>query len=104
MKKAIKIFLGIIVVLFLGLTIFLLTFDINRYKDKIETAMTEATGYPVSIDSVKMKLSFFPTIVAHNIVVKADSRGSEKLAQINETDLTIALMPLIHKKIEISSA
>lgn len=101
MKKAIKIFLGLIVVIFLGLTIFLLTFDINRYKGKIETAATEATGYPVTIGSLSMKLSFFPTVVAHNIVVKANA--NENLAKIDQADLTMALLPLIHKKIEISS-
>ena len=100
MKKAIKIFLGLIIVIFLGLTIFLLTFDINRYKGKIETAASDALGRPVIISSLTMKLSFFPTIVAHNIVIK---EGNEKLVQIDQTDLTMALIPLIHKRIEISS-
>lgn len=105
MKKAIKIILGVFITVFVGLTIFLLTFDINSYKGKIEAAASEAIGHPVSIGSLQMKLSFFPTIVANNIVLKTngDITADKPLAQIDKVDLKTALMPLLHKKIEISS-
>ena len=67
MKKFLLIVLGVILLLVIGVAVFLLTFDLNSYRQMISTKMTEALGREVSIGKLEMKLSLIPTIKIKNI-------------------------------------
>lgn len=103
LKRILKIFMGLLVVLFVGITIFFLTFDLNSYKNIITTKASNALGRPVTIDSMSMKLSLIPTIEIKGVkIVNNDAFKDEPpLLEIDSINATLALLPLLKSKVEI---
>jgi AsmA protein len=77
-----------------------LLFNINSYKSRIETAVSEATGLDVRING-KMGLSFLPLgVSARNIHVTCE--GAELLS-IENLKIGVELMPLLRRQFEVTS-
>ena len=75
-------------------------FDINSYKSKIETVVSEATGLDVRIKG-KMGLSFFPFgLLANDIHVSG--RGGQILV-LERLEIGAELLPLIRRQLKITS-
>ncbi len=103
MKLLLKLFLSLIIIVFIAGGIFLWTFDLNRYRETITLQLSQALGRPVTIENMEMKLSLIPTIRASRITIGNPStfNASEPLLSAEAMDLTIALPPLINKEIQV---
>lgn len=98
-KKALLIFIGAAVAVVLAIVIFVLTFDINRYKPRIEAAASEATGLTVRING-KLNLALFPNagVSIEDILLQ---NQSIKVASAEKAEVDIKLLPLVRRKIVI---
>jgi AsmA protein len=98
-KKSLMIAGGIVGVIIITGVVGALLFNINSYKSKIETAVSEATGLDVKING-RMGFSFFPLgISAKNIHVT--SQGGEILS-LERLKLRAELIPLLKKQLKMT--
>ena len=99
-KKTLMIVGGVVLLIVAAMIVAGLLFNINSYKSKIETAVSEATGLDVKING-GMGLSFFPFgISAKNVDVT--SKGDEILS-IESLKLGVKLIPLLKKQLEVTN-
>ena len=83
-----------------------LLFDPNDYKGEIAAAVEKATGRQLTLDG-DLELAVFPTIriaVGGATLSNAPGFGDEPMARIGSATLSLALFPLLAKRIEISQA
>ena len=95
----------LLLILFVAISIFFLTFDLNSYKGIITSKASEALGRPVTINSMSMKLSLIPTVEIKGIKIvnNAEFKDEAPLLEIDSIDATLALLPLLQSKVEIKS-
>ncbi len=99
-NKVFFIFGGCTVALALALVIFALTFNINSYKPRIETAASEASCLNVRING-KIELSLFPFGVSADDI-HVYNNGVEILS-LNKLKLGMQLIPLLKKQLKVTS-
>ena len=94
------ILLGIVVLL-VG---FLLTFDLNRYKDDIVQAVESRTGRKVSIDGkIGLGISLVPTVVIEHASLGNVSWGSRPaMLTVRRFEAGIDLLPLLSGDVRIN--
>src|SRR6187549_215502 len=110
MKLILKILgftVGAVVVLLVvaGVAVSLL-FDPNDYKDEITAAVQKATGRQLTLDG-DLDLAVFPTIriaVGGAALSNAPGFGDQPMARIGSATLSLALLPLLARRIEVSQA
>ena len=102
--KIVKI-AGIIVgVLIVALVVFILTFDVGKYKGVIESQAKAATGREVSIGSVSMGFSLNPAIILTDVKVGNAPWGSRpQMVTLKRVEAHTQLIPLISGKVNITS-
>ena len=105
LKRILKVFMGVLVVLFVAITIFFLTFDLNSYRDIITAKASNALGRPVTIEKMSMKLSLIPTVEIKGVkIVNNDAFKDEApLLEIDSINATLALLPLLQSRVEIKA-
>lgn len=85
----------LVVVAVVGLAIFLLTFDPNAYKYKLEELVKERYDRTLTIDG-EIELSLFPRIgLAVQGVSLSEAGSKETFASIDSTRLAVAVWPLL---------
>ena len=95
-RKTILVIAGGTVALIVIAVVFaLLSFNINSYKSKIETAASETTGLDVRING-KMALSFFPFGLSVKDLHVAGKGG--EILSLEQIKLQAALMPLLLRR------
>jgi len=99
MKKVLFILGGSAVVLVLAAVIFVLTFNINSYKPRIEAAASGATGMTVSING-NMKLTLFPGAGVSLEDIQITNRDAD-VASIKKVEAGIKLLPLLWREVHI---
>ncbi|MBI5675090.1 MAG: AsmA family protein [Nitrospirae bacterium] len=100
MKKVLLVLGSGAAALVLAAVIFILTFDINSYRPRIEAAVSGATGMDVRING-KMGISFFPfSISAEDIHV---SNRGDKIISLENLKLRAELMSLLKKQLKVTS-
>ena len=102
--KIVKI-AGIVVgVLIVALVVFILTFDVGKYKGVIESQAKAATGREVSIGSVSMGFSLNPAIILTDVKVGNASWGSRpQMVTLKRVEAHTQLIPLISGTVNITS-
>ena len=105
MKKFLLFLLGLILLLVIGVTVFLLTFDLNSYRGMIEEKLSLTLGRTVTIGKLEMKLSLIPTVKINDIQISNPDRFASEapLLKIDSADATLAIVPLLSKRIEVQS-
>src|SRR5688572_4937530 len=110
MKRILKILglvVGAVVVLFVVVAIAVsLLFDPNDYKGEIAAAVQKATGRQLTLDG-DLELAVFPTIriaIGGATLSNAPGFGDEPMARIGSATLSLALLPLLAQRVEISQA
>src|SRR5436190_3509859 len=101
--------LGIIVgVIFLvivaAVVIFAATFDVNRYRGTVQSQLEQRLYRPVELGEMGLKL-FPPRFRVQNLAIADDPAFSRDAPFIKaqELDVSVQLLPLLHKQIEIDS-
>ncbi len=98
-KKTLLILLAGVTALVLALVVFLLTFDINPYKPRIEAAASRATGMDVRING-KMRLTLFPRAGAALEDILIRNRGAD-IVTIKKAVVELSLLPLLRREVLI---
>jgi AsmA protein len=105
--KIVGIVIGVIVVLFVAVIVVVgMTFDPNDYKGQITAAVQRATGRQLTLDG-DLSLVLFPTVriaVGGASLSNAQGFGTEPMARIGSAELSLGLLPLLSRRIEISNA
>lgn len=103
LKKLLVIFLVLVLLALLALTLFILNFDLNKYKDKAEEKLSQALQHPVSIGSIDTKLALVPTITINNFQISNNESFQDKapLLYIKQMDAELELYSLINAQISI---
>jgi AsmA protein len=98
-KKGLFILGGSAVALVLAAVIFVLTFKINSYKPRIETAVSVATGMKVRINGT-MKLTLFPraSVLIEDILIQ--NRDTD-VASIIKVEAEIRLLSLLRREVHV---
>lgn len=80
-----------------------LTFDPNAYKAQIVAAVRQATGREVTLAGpLAVKLAWVPTITAKDVrLANVPGAAAPDMAQIAEIETRIALLPMLHHRLEI---
>jgi hypothetical protein len=98
-KKILFILGGSAVVLVLAALIFLLTFNINSYRPRIEAAASDAIGMKIRING-KMKLTLLPSTGVSLEDIQIHNRDAD-VASIKKADVEMSLLPLLWRGIHI---
>src|SRR3954471_14547816 len=98
--KAIRITLytiaGLLVLSVLGVAVFAMTFDPNRYKGQIEQLVKEKTGRTLSLKG-DLQLAFWPALGAKvNGVTFSEHGSDQQFLAVDSAHASVALMPLLH--------
>ncbi len=104
MRKLAIIALVLIIVVVVAILALPHLIDINQYRGQIQSQLQQRLNRPVQLG--EMSLGVFPLRVEVNNVVIGDdpSFGSKvPFAQVGELDVSLALLPLLSKNIEVDS-
>ena len=87
---------GLVVLVILGVTIFAMTFDPNRYKGQVETLVKEKTGRTLSLKG-NLELAFWPALGAKvNGVTLSEHASDQEFLALDSAHASVALLPLLH--------
>lgn len=99
-----RILIGLVVaflVALVGIAIFLLTFDPNAYKNKLQEIVYARYGRTLTIDG-DIELSLFPRIgLAVQQVSLSDRGSSELFASMESARLAVAIWPLMFNRLVV---
>ena len=104
MRKA-AIIIGIIIAVIIGILLIAPVFiNINQYRPQIQSELQQKLGRQVTFGNLHLRL-LTPRLRVDNLTISDDPHFStgRPFAQAQELDVSIALLPLISKKIEVNS-
>ncbi len=94
----------LIFVLIVGLYVFLMAYDFNRFKPTIAQAVKDATGRELTIaGNIEFELGIRPTLIIEDVSFQNSSWSSTPdLAQVKQMEVQIAILPLIIGKFDFA--
>ena len=86
------------------LLIFAATFDVNKYHGTIQSELEKRLGRSVTLGNMHLSV-FPPRFRVENVAIADDPRFSPEapFVKAQELDVSVKLLPLLHKQIEVSS-
>jgi len=103
--RKVAIVIGIIILLIIvAAVVFAATFDVNKYRGTIQSEIEKRLGRQVTLGDMHLSL-LPPSFRVQSLAIADDPRlRSEKpFVQAQELDVTVKLLPLLHKSVEVSS-
>jgi uncharacterized protein involved in outer membrane biogenesis len=97
--------LGILVLIaIVGAAVLVATFNVNEYRGTIQSELEKRLGRPVNLGDMHLKL-FPPRFGVQDLAIADDPRFSpdSPFVKAKELDVSVKLLPLLHKQIEIDS-
>ena len=104
MRRLIAVIGVIIVLIVVAVVIFAATFDVNKYRGPIQSELQKKLGRQVTLGEMKLKL--FPlSFEAHDLSIADDPKFStdSPFVKTQQLDVSVKLLPLLHKQVEIDS-
>src|SRR5271167_5064557 len=104
MRKLAIVAVAVVVIVVLLLLALPHLIDVNQYRGQIQTQLQQRLNRPVQLG--EMSLGVFPLRVAVKDVTIGDDpsfHSSVPFAQVGELDVSVALLPLLSKNIEVES-
>src|SRR5262245_26263447 len=78
--------------------------DVNRYHDRIQTELQQRLGRPVSLGQMHLRMLPLAIRVESPVIGEDPRFGSSKpFAQADELAVSVELMPLLQKEVEVKS-
>src|SRR5256885_14817634 len=104
MRKVGIVFGILVVVVIIGAAIFAATFDVNRYRGRIQSELERRLDRKVTLGPMHLSL-LPPRFQVQNIAIAEDSKfpNPKPFVQADQLDVSVKLMPLLSKSIEIDS-
>jgi len=103
--RRIGIALGVLIVLIVAAAlIFAATFNVDKYHGTIQSELQKRLGRPVTLGAMHLGI-FPPRFRVQDLAIADDPRfgGDAPFVKAQELDVSVKLLPLIHKQIEINS-
>src|SRR5246127_2222360 len=93
-----------IVVIVVALLVFAATFDVNKYHGTIQSELEKRLGRAVTLGNMHLSV-LPPSFKVENPAIGDDPRFSADtpFVKAQELDVSVKLLPLLHKQIEIQS-
>lgn len=104
MRKALVIVGVIVLVVMVAVLIFAVTFNVNQYHGRIQSELEKHLGRQVSLGD--MRLGIFPPRFEVQSVSIADDpqfNAQKPFVQAQRLDVSVKLLPLLHKDVEVDS-
>jgi len=94
---------GVPVLVIIALIIVVHTYDFNRLKPRIESAVQDATGRELTMaGDIELDFGFAPALVVQQVALQNADWGSEpQMAECERFELEVALLPLITGNVRI---
>lgn len=103
MRKAGIIVLVIIVLIIVALAVAPSFTDVNQYRGRIEAELQKRLGRTVTLGQMRLKL-LPPAFRVDNAIIGEDPRfGPGPFADVQQLWVSVKLLPLLHKDVQISS-
>ncbi len=104
MRKVGIVFGILVVVVIIGAAIFAATFDVNRYRGSIQSELERRLDRKVTLGPMHLSL-LPPRFQVQNIAIAEDPKfpNPKPFVQADQLDVSVKLMPLFSKSIEIDS-
>src|SRR4051794_15579574 len=103
--KKLAIVVVVIIVVIVGLLLALPHIvDVNQYRGQIQSQLQQRLGRPVQLG--ELSLGVFPVRVeANNVTIGEDPNfhSTAPFAQVSQLDVSVKLLPLLSKNVEIDS-
>ncbi|MEM8833383.1 MAG: AsmA family protein, partial [Pseudomonadota bacterium] len=78
--------------------------DWEKYKPQIQTQVEKATGLSVELDSLGMSVLPMPHVTVDNLAVSSPKQKEfETLVTVKEAEVSVALLPLLQKNIQVKT-
>ena len=105
MSRILAVVLGLVVLLLGGILIGPSFVDWDKYKPEIVAQVKAASGYDVTIaGDIGLSVLPSPSLNIKNVSVASPRKvKAENLASIEEAQVSVALMPLLSKRIEVNT-
>jgi AsmA protein len=103
-RKIAMVLASLIVALFVAVLIFAAIFNVNKYRGAIQSQLQKRLARPVTLGD--MHLGIFPPRFRVQDLAIADDPGfspDAPFVKAQELDVSVKLLPLIHKQVEINS-
>lgn len=104
MRKAAVIILTIVVLIIIAALVVPSFLDVNQYHGKIQAELQQRLGRQVSLGTMHLRLLPLSFRV-DNVTIGEDPhfQTGRPFAQAQELDVSVKLLPLLHKDVEVSS-
>lgn len=104
MKKIILAVFSILILLVIGLLVGPSFVDWNQHKARIIAEAEKASGYDIDITGdLSLSILPAPTLKVDGLIVQAPKKVKfENLVSVKSTEVSVQLMPLLQKKIDVS--
>src|SRR5581483_7539019 len=104
MRKLIIAVGVIVLVIVVAAGIFVATFDVNKYRGTIQSELQKQLGRQVTLGDMHLGL-FPPSLKVKDLVIADDPRfnNAKPFVEASELDVSVKLLPLLHKSVEINS-
>src|SRR5882757_5081353 len=104
MRKVGTVIGTVILVLVVGVVVFAATFNVNQYRGKIQSELEKRLDRRVALGDMHLGL-FPPRFQVHSLSIADDAKfnAAKPFVEAQELDVSIKLLPLLHKSVEISS-
>src|SRR4051812_48902041 len=90
---------GLVLLAVIAVAVFIMTFDPNKYKGQIESAVKEKTGRTLKLEG-NLKVAVFPSLGADVAKVSLSERDpSQEFLSLDSAHVSVALLPLVHGEV-----
>ena len=104
MRKAGIIVGSIILILILAVVVFAATFNVNQYRGTIQSALEKRLDRTVTLGDMHLGI-FPPRLQVQNLSIADDPKfnDAKPFVEAQGLDVSVKLLPLLRKSVEISS-
>jgi AsmA protein len=90
---------ALVLVAIIGVAVFAMTFDPNKYKGQIESAVKDKTGRTLKLEG-DLKVAIFPSLGADVARVSLSERDpARQFLSLDSAHVSVAVLPLIHGEV-----
>lgn len=103
--RKVGIVIGVVIlVIVIAVAVFLATFNVNDYRGRIQSELETRLGRQVQLGDMHLSL-FPPSFQVNNLAIADDPRFNDPkpFVQASQLNVSLKLLPLIHKDVQIDS-
>ena len=104
MRRVGIVLLVLVIVVIVGAAIFAATFDVNKYRATIQSELENRLGRKVTLGDMHLGL-LPPRFRVQDLAIADDPRFNPDapFVKTKELDVSVKLLPLLHKEVQLSS-